>query len=127
MAAFTLVVFDLDGTLVDSDEFDGALYAKAVRNVLSVDVDEDWSAYRHVTDSGILDEILDRHAVGLDRAGVHVAVRERFTALVEDHLAERKGRLPEVPGAAVFVKRLLARPEVVVAVARPAVGGRPRR
>ena len=111
------MVFDLDGTLVESDEFDGVLYAKAVRDVLNVDVDEDWSGYRHVTDSGILDEILDRHAVVSDHAGVHVAVRDRFTALVEDHLAERKGCLPEVPGAAAFVKRLLARPGVVVAVA----------
>lgn len=117
MAAITLVVFDLDGTLVESDEFDGALYAKAVRDVLNVDVDEDWSGYRHVTDSGILNEILDRHAVGSGRVGVHVAVRERFAALVEDHLAERQGWLPEVPGAAAFVNGLLADPEAVVAVA----------
>ena len=58
-----LIVFDVDGTLVESDEFDGVLYAKAVRDVLDIDVDEDWSSYRHVTDSGILEEILDRHAV----------------------------------------------------------------
>ncbi len=50
-----LIVFDVDGTLVESDEFDGVLYAKAVRDVLDIDVDEDWSSYRHVTDSGILD------------------------------------------------------------------------
>ena len=63
-----LIVFDVDGTLVESDEFDGVLYAKAVRDVLDIEVDDDWTGYRHVTDNGILDEILDRHAVEMDRS-----------------------------------------------------------
>ena len=37
------------------------LYAKAVRNVLGIEIDEDWSSYQNVTDSGILQEILDRN------------------------------------------------------------------
>ncbi len=112
-----LVVFDVDGTLVESDEFDGVLYAKAVRDVLDIEVDEDWSSYRHVTDSGILDEILDRHAVETDRTVAHAAVRKAFVALVRDYLSDRGGRLPEIPGARAFVNRLIALPEVRVAVA----------
>ena len=41
-----LVVFDVDGTLVESEDFDGTLYARAIRNVLKIDVDTDWSGYR---------------------------------------------------------------------------------
>ncbi len=112
-----LIVFDVDGTLVESDEFDGVLYAKAVRDVLDIEVDDDWTGYRHVTDNGILDEILDRHAVEMDRSVAHASVRKAFVALVRDYLSDRDGRLPEVPGARAFVDRLLAHPEVRVAVA----------
>ena len=96
-----LVVFDLDGTLVESDEFDGVLYAKAVRDVLGIEVDDDWSGYRHATDSGILDEILDRHTVETDRSVAHASVKRAFVALVQDYLTDRNGRLPEIPGARV--------------------------
>lgn len=112
-----LVVFDVDGTLVESDEFDGILYARAVREALNIDVDEDWSGYRHVTDSGILEEILDRHAVEVDRSVAHASVRKAFVALVGDYLACRKGRLAEIPGAAAFVNRLIAHPDVRVGIA----------
>ena len=112
-----LLVFDLDGTLVESDEFDGVLYCKAVRDVLDIEVDDDWSGYRHVTDSGILDEILDRHVGEMDRSVAHASVKKAFVGLVRDHLTDRAGRLPEIPGAGAFVKRLIALPEVCVAVA----------
>ena len=112
-----LIVFDVDGTLVESDEFDGVLYARAVRDVLDIEVDEEWSTYRHVTDSGILDEILDRHTVEIDRSVAHASVKKAFVALVRDYLSDRDGRLPEVPGARSFVNRLVAHPEVTAAVA----------
>ena len=53
-----LVVFDVDGTLVDSSEINGRLYREAVETELGIKVDDDWSRYRHVTDSGILNEIM---------------------------------------------------------------------
>ncbi len=112
-----LIVFDVDGTLVESDEFDGVLYAQAVRDVLDIGVDEDWSSYQHATDSGILDEILDRHAVEIDRFAARASVKKAFVALVRDYLSDRDGRLPEIPGARAFVNRLIAHPEVRVAVA----------
>ena len=112
-----LVVFDVDGTLVESDEFDGVLYAKAVRDVLDIEVDDDWTGYRHATDSGILDEILDRHTVEMDRSVAHASVKRAFVALVHDYLNHRNGRLPGIPGARAFVNRLIAHPEVTAAVA----------
>ena len=50
-----LILFDIDGTLVDSNEFDSEFYVQAVRKVLRIEVGDDWSAYQHVTDGGILD------------------------------------------------------------------------
>ena len=33
-----LVLFDIDGTLVDADEFDSELYVRAVREVLGIEI-----------------------------------------------------------------------------------------
>ena len=112
-----LIVFDVDGTLVESDEFDGVLYSQAVRDVLGIEVDENWFGYRHVTDSGILNEILDRHTVEVDRSAAHASVKSEFVTLVAAYLAARGNRLPEVPGARAFVNWLNALPDVRVAVA----------
>lgn len=112
-----LVVFDVDGTLVESEDFDGRLYARAIRSALKVDVEEDWSGYRHVTDSGILNEVLDRHGIGLERSHAHALVKSEFVGLVAAYLDARGNRLPEVPGARAFVDRLAARPDVAVGIA----------
>ncbi len=112
-----LVVFDVDGTLVESEDFDGILYVQAIRNALKIDLDGDWSGYRHQTDSGILNEILERNGIGGDRSGVHSSVKDEFVNLVAAYLADRGGRLPEVPGARAFVDRLAARADVAIAIA----------
>ena len=112
-----LVVFDVDGTLVESEDFDGVLYARAIGNALKIDVEEDWAGYRHQTDSGILNEVLDRNGFEGDRSLAHASVRREFISLVADYLAALGDRLPEVPGARAFVNRLANRPEVAVSIA----------
>ena len=112
-----LVVFDLDGTLVETESFEGELYDRAVRTELGIAIDTDWSCYRHVTDRGILDEILDRSKSNADRSMAQAAVMQAFTALVANHVAAHDGLLPEIPGASDFVNALIERPDVQVAVA----------
>ena len=111
------VSFDLDGTLADSEAFDTKLYVEAVRSVLGIDIESDWSVYRHATDSGVLDEIIDQLIPSADRFSSHSAVRVHFTDLVSDHVAARGGVIPEIPGAGEFVSRLMKHPSVRVAVA----------
>ena len=112
-----LVTFDLDGTLADSEAFDGELYVEAVRSVLRVDIEADWTGYRHQTDSGILNEIIDRSAPNADRSSLHSAVRRHFTDQVHDYVAARGGVIPEISGAMQFVSHLIKHPGVRVAVA----------
>ena len=112
-----LIAFDIDGTLIDSDEFDSELFVQVVQAVLGIDIDDNWSVYRHVTDGGILDEIIDNAGVKIDRLLVHSEVKARFVGLVADYLAERGGRLPEIPGARTFLAELRSRSDVAVALA----------
>lgn len=112
-----LVMFDIDGTLVDSMDFDGRLYAEAIHAVLGIVVDRDWSSYPHVTDGGLLEEVLRRHAVADPQGALHAAVRERFVAMTRDYIQGEPAAVREVPGAAALLGALRNRADCRVAIA----------
>ncbi|HUQ52866.1 MAG TPA: DUF3500 domain-containing protein, partial [Gammaproteobacteria bacterium] len=112
-----LVMFDIDGTLVDSTGFDSELYATAVDAELGRAVDRDWGSYEHVSDSGILEQLLRDTRSGKERAAIAARVQRRFVELVRDYLARQPGFVREIAGAKRLVERLAALPNVRVAVA----------
>jgi phosphoglycolate phosphatase-like HAD superfamily hydrolase len=112
-----LVMFDIDGTLVDSAGFDAELYAQAVEGALGVPVSRDWDRYDNVTDSGILAQMLREPRYDAHRAELAVRVRIAFVGLVRAYLAERASAVREIAGASRLVARLAATPGVRVAVA----------
>jgi phosphoglycolate phosphatase-like HAD superfamily hydrolase len=112
-----IVMFDVDGTLVDSAGFDGALFASAVRSVLDADVDETWQSYRNVTDSGVLEEILEQQPFARPIEELRRAVKQRFVELVRDHVESRASAVREIRGARSFVESLRAQPGIRVAIA----------
>jgi phosphoglycolate phosphatase-like HAD superfamily hydrolase len=99
------VIFDIDGTLLQSDVNDDALYLAAVRDVLgNVKLRPTWSMYTQFTASGILTEILNDNAIAITMDTVS-AVRDRFIARVHRHVADH-GSFAEIPGAKAFVEIL---------------------
>jgi phosphoglycolate phosphatase-like HAD superfamily hydrolase len=112
-----LVMFDIDGTLVDSAGFDSELYVEAVRSVLNVDIDSDWNIYQHVSDSGILEEVMRDARLAGEPKQLAARVQQRFVALVRDYLQRAPDAVREIAGAKRLVERLLALPNVRVGVA----------
>lgn len=112
-------MFDIDGTLVDSMRVDSHLYARAVRETLGGDVyiDETWRPYVHVTDSGILDEILVQHRFAEPLDELRAEVKRRFIELVRGHLDVDAAGLREIQGATALLHDLRARSDVRVAIA----------
>jgi phosphoglycolate phosphatase-like HAD superfamily hydrolase len=99
------VVFDLDGTLVDSDAFDGDLYIAAVRKVLGdVELDSSWQTYRHVTDAGVLAQVVEEVGVA-DADRVMAEVRNLFGSLVQRYLTSG-GACVAIAGAIDALERL---------------------
>jgi beta-phosphoglucomutase-like phosphatase (HAD superfamily) len=94
-----LVMFDIDGTLVDSAGFDTELYVEAVRSVLDVSIHSDWNAYEHVSDSGILRQVLRDTRLDGDPKELAARVQQRFVALVSDYLRRAQGAVREIAGA----------------------------
>ena len=98
-------IFDIDGTLLQSDASDDVLFLESVRYALGdVKLRESWGLYTQFTAAGILTEILRDNdlEVTADRVS---AVRNRFIEGVRRHVSEH-GPFAEVPGALAFVKRL---------------------
>ena len=99
------IVFDVDGTLIDSDGFDVACFVEAVREVLgNVVLQDDWRLYRHATDAGILSQILEENGLASSPALV-AEVRDAFGVRVKKYL-EAGGACEAVLGAREAVARL---------------------
>ena len=100
-----VVVFDLDGTLIDTDNFDAALYAAAVRDIVGdIEIDSSWRRYRHVTDAGVLAEIVAELDLP-NSEQVASRVRDRFGTLVRAYL-EAGNACVEIPGAKAALEGL---------------------
>src|SRR5712691_2655089 len=57
-----LVVFDIDGTLTNTNLEDGECYWRALCELLGFSSEQpQWSEFRHVTDVGIASELCERH------------------------------------------------------------------
>ncbi len=109
------VIFDVDGTLVDSDAMDGNLFFQAVRDVLgAVTFREDWTEYPHVSDAGILADVLQDNGF-TQGAGLEQKVRDRFGALISDALSDAPCQA--LPGATEVTARLAKRPGTALGVA----------
>ncbi|MGY0216535.1 HAD family hydrolase [Endozoicomonadaceae bacterium StTr2] len=98
------VMFDIDGTLVQSCEMDEACYIEAVADVLGHTLNPDWNSYQHVTDAGILDQHLKHSGLLAHRDDIHRQVKQQFTEKVRFQLERRPA--VEIVGASAFLTRL---------------------
>src|SRR6267142_4180379 len=54
MELMKLAIFDIDGTLTNTNSVDNECFVKAFAEAHAItEIDTDWSAYPHTTDSGI--------------------------------------------------------------------------
>ena len=99
------VVFDIDGTLLESATVDDVLYKKAVLAILGdVRFRPTLADYTYVSDSGILQEILIDNAID-DDPGLIAAIKSHFVGSLQSHVATH-GPFPEIPGARSMLRRL---------------------
>jgi phosphoglycolate phosphatase-like HAD superfamily hydrolase len=100
------VIFDLDGTLVDSAAFEDECYTAALREVLGdIRIEGDWTRYRHVTDTGILAQLIEEAGIPGEGA-VTAEVRAAFGRRIGEYF-EAGGNCPAIPGALETITRLL--------------------
>jgi phosphoglycolate phosphatase-like HAD superfamily hydrolase len=109
------VIFDIDGTLTQSTGFDASCFRNAVLEHADVEFKGDWGEYRHVTDSGILSEIIESHGLSKFESEITKEVKASFISNIDNHLKVHP--VAEVPGANRFLKELSELNNVTVAIA----------
>jgi phosphoglycolate phosphatase-like HAD superfamily hydrolase len=107
--AVHLVLFDIDGTLTQSQSLDAEIYLRSLSDVFGfADVGSDWSTYRHTTDSGILHEIFETR-LGRAPTALEISVfRTHFVAAIAVAAAQTPFR--EIPGAAQALRNVAGLP-----------------
>jgi len=109
-------IFDIDGTLIESMSVDTELYFSSITEVLGpVRVRDKLSDYDHVTDSGILAQLLDDNGYSPDEKAV-AEVRAIFVRGLKKHI-ENVGPFTVIDGAAQFFESARKKSDCRVAIA----------
>jgi phosphoglycolate phosphatase-like HAD superfamily hydrolase len=112
-----LVMFDIDGTLTESNELDERAYLQALSEVFDFsEISSDWESYTHVTDTCILKEVCQQK---LDRLPSQIEM-ETFQQLFLELLqkdAIANGGVKAISGAAAILNKLIALPDRAIAYA----------
>jgi beta-phosphoglucomutase-like phosphatase (HAD superfamily) len=110
------VIFDIDGTLLQSAAVDDALYREAVQAVLGeVRLRPTLHDYPFVTDTGILRQILADNQIDGGEELLET-IRATFVELLEAHV-HHHGPFTEIPGAANLLRSLQSSSSHAVAMA----------
>ncbi len=111
-----LVIFDIDGTLIQSHPQEVACFENAIRSVMGIaNINHDVQSYQHVTDLGILKECV-HHALG------RFPTQTEIAAIEDEYLASFSNTIKNDPiqpiaGVHAFIETLQSMPEVALAVA----------
>jgi phosphoglycolate phosphatase-like HAD superfamily hydrolase len=111
-------MFDLDGTLVDSNAIDSQCYLQALVDVFGFDlakIDRNWGNYPHITDAGILQTLCQTELSRDPTPGELCAYQQRFLELLI--IAVSQTPLQSIAGASEILARLNADPNCAVAIA----------
>jgi phosphoglycolate phosphatase-like HAD superfamily hydrolase len=113
-----LIMFDLDGTLVDSTAIDSGCYLQALVDVFGFDldrIDRNWANYPHITDAGIL-QTLCQTELGRDPNLIEVSqYQQRFLDLLAIAVTDRP--LQQIAGASEILHQLNTDPNYAIALA----------
>ncbi len=105
----TLLIFDIDGTLVYSERRDSHCFAATYERLYGkVFPGIDWSGYPHVTDTTIFSTVIERHFRRLPTEEEVFLFQEEYVRLLTEKRRLDPLHSREVPGARAAMERLLA-------------------
>jgi phosphoglycolate phosphatase-like HAD superfamily hydrolase len=113
-----VVIFDIDGTLIDTDGINDSCYVQSIKELWGehVPVNQDWSSYPHMTDPGVAKAIYKSWKNEEAKAEDLARLEEILTQKVFGRITNEPSRCREVDGAVGFFS-LLAEKNIPVAIA----------
>lgn len=96
-----LIVFDIDGTVANSEKQHGASINYGFEQTGCHDINRDWNSYDHVTDNHVYSKIFE---LNHQRPATHADI-DIFQGHVM-HKLNSLERIQEIPGAVDFIQRV---------------------
>jgi phosphoglycolate phosphatase-like HAD superfamily hydrolase len=114
----TLILFDVDGTLIHSNRNDSLSFAETYEELFERPFPTiDWRRYPHVTDTTILNAVLQDHFGRACSPGEVRVFQDRYIARMQRKRKEDASPYREVPFARETVERLIQDPAYQVGIA----------
>jgi len=113
-----LAIFDIDGTLTNTNSVDEDCFVKAFAEAHSIDdIVTDWAAYPHTTDSGITQHIFqEKFGRGPEETELS-KLTNCFVSMLSEYYQSDSASFAEIPGAAAALKVLKQDSDWAVAIA----------
>jgi phosphoglycolate phosphatase-like HAD superfamily hydrolase len=113
-----LAIFDIDGTLTQTNEVDSVCFVQAMADAHAVGrVNTNWDEYAHTTDSFITREVLRERFGRAPEDAERDEFISRFVSLLEESRSRDASVFGEVAGASAALARLWVEPGWAVAIA----------
>jgi len=113
-----LAIFDIDGTLTNTNSVDDECFVKALAEAHAItEIDTDWATYPHTTDSGITLHIFKKK-FGRNPEETELDNFKRcFVNMLSEQYQSNAPSFAEIPGASFALKRLKRESDWAVAIA----------
>ena len=103
----TLVIFDIDGTLLYSNKVDSQCFAEVYFSIYKKEFPTiDWSKFPHVTDETIFKTVINQHFDREPTAAEKDYFRDSFVELLRTKRQEKPDEFRQVPGAKTAFENL---------------------
>ncbi len=113
-----LAVFDIDGTLTNTNSVDNECFVKAFADAYAiVGISTDWAAYPHTTDSGIMLHIFQERFGRAPKANELNKFNQCFIGLLSEQYQSSSSHFAEISGAANALNFLKRESEWAIAIA----------
>ncbi|WP_203256240.1 HAD family hydrolase [Hyunsoonleella ulvae] len=109
-----LIVFDIDGTLLDSVRVDDDCFKDVFKTLYNIDLSTaDWSKFKHVTDTGLTVEIFDKWLHRIPTQDEINLIKHEFYKLLNHKIHE----ISTVYGALEFIDYISSHTDFKIAFA----------
>jgi phosphoglycolate phosphatase-like HAD superfamily hydrolase len=111
-----LVIFDIDGTLIHSHKDEVHCFESALKTIMGItNISRDLNSYEHITDRGIVNEIIFRACQRSATDEEQSAIENEFISLFEKHLALNPPT--PIPGVRGLFNELSEERDIALAIA----------
>ncbi len=113
-----LAIFDIDGTLTNTNGVDDECFIKALSEVHAItEINTDWATYPHTTDSGITLKVFqEKFGRGPEEPELH-EFKSCFVNMLNEQYESNAASFDEIAGASVALSRLKRESDWAVAIA----------